>query len=426
MLTGFGLTEADANRTLASLSSGQKSKVGLAGILLAGADLLLLDEPTNNLDLPALIWLETFLQKSKAAAIIVSHDRRFLDIVANKIFELDWRTKTLTITNGNYSNYLVQCAKRRLRQKEAYEAQQEEIFRLSERASVLKARAQRGSQWTGSDNDKYIRGFKRDRAAHSAKGAKVIETRIRQMDRIGKPVERKPFAIPLIPDENHNNRDIAIRNLVAGYPGGFTLGPTSLDIKFGGRVGILGLNGSGKSTLLKTIGGYLTPLEGEIAMGSGVILGDMMQEYDSLPRDVLLLEYIEKRAGVNEEHAHGVLGGFGFNKTHARTNIGALSPGARARLLLALFSILSVNVLLLDEPTNNLDLEAMEALEETLMSYHGTILAVSHDRTFMEKLSYDDLLLVEQGIIRHIKDYQTYLAAIEKYTKRMFKTLCLN
>jgi len=423
MLAGFGFADIDVTRSLSSLSSGQKSKVALAGILLADVDVLLLDEPTNNLDLPALIWLEDFLQTSKAAAIIVSHDRRFLDNVASKIFELDWQTRALTVTNGNYSDYLVQCAKRRARQKEAYEIQQEEIGRLHERIRALKERAEKGSRWIGSDNDKVLRDFKRDRAARSARGAKAIETRIGQMDKIEKPAERKPFDIPLAPDGNRRNCDIAIRNLVAGYPGGFTLGPVSLDIKFGTRVGILGLNGSGKSTLLKTIAGHLPPIEGEVAIGKGVTLGDMMQEHDSLPRDVMLLEYIKQRANVDEEHAYGVLGGFGFAETQARAFIGALSPGGRARLLLALFSVFSTNTLLLDEPTNHLDLEAMEALEEALASYRGTVIAVSHDRTFMEKLSPDDLLLIEQGTVKRIKDYQTYVAAIEKNAKRMIRLL---
>ncbi len=423
MLAGFGLADVDTERELSSLSSGQKSKIALAGILLSDADLLLLDEPTNNLDLPALIWLEDFLKTSKATAIIVSHDRRFLDGVAKKIFEIDWQTRVLTVTNGNYSDYLAQCIKRRSRQKEVYEAQQEEIVRLSDRAQSLKESAKRGSRWVGSDNDKYLRGFKRDRAAGGAKGAKAIEARIEQMEKVEKPVNRKPFAIPLIFDESHHNRDIEIHNLIAGYPGEFTIGPMSLDIKFGTRIGILGLNGSGKSTLLKTIAGYLPSIGGIITIGNGVVLGDMLQEHDSLPRETLLLEYIERRADVDREHAYGILGSFGFNEEQARTNIGALSPGGRARLLLALFSVLSVNTLLLDEPTNHLDLEAMEALEEALTEYDGTIIAVSHDRTFMEKLSPDDLFLVEHGSLVHMSTYQSYVATIEKSVKRMLKLL---
>ena len=175
MLSGFGLVDVGLDRPLCNLSSGQKGKVALAGILLKGVDLLLLDEPTNNLDLPALIWLEDFLQKSEASCIVVSHDRRFLDRVVRKIFELDWRTHALTVTGGTYSDYLEMVAKRIAGQKEEYRLQQEEIERLNEKAREKKADAAQGSHWSPSDNDKFLRGFKRDRASKSSKAAKAIE-----------------------------------------------------------------------------------------------------------------------------------------------------------------------------------------------------------------------------------------------------------
>src|ERR1035437_5915453 len=178
ILSGFGLDNIELDRSLSNLSSGQKSKVVLTGILLKGVDLLLLDEPTNNLDLPALIWLEDFLQKSEASCIIVSHDRRFLDKIVRKIFELDWHTHTITITGGKYSDYLEMITKRISGQKEKYRLQQEEIDRLNESVREKKAAAIRGSHWSPKDNDKFLRGFKRDKATKSAKVAKTIEKRI--------------------------------------------------------------------------------------------------------------------------------------------------------------------------------------------------------------------------------------------------------
>ena len=251
-LSGFGLNNVGLNHKVSDLSSGQKSKVALAGILLKGVDVLLLDEPTNNLDLPALIWLENFLQETKATCIIVSHDRRFLDRVAKRVFELDWRTRTLNTTKGTYSDYLKMMRKRIMRQKEEYRLQQEEISRLHEKAREKRVESAKGSRWIGSDNDKFLRGFKRDRAGKSAKTAKVIEKRIERIDKIERPIERDLFKISLAAERGHGTLNIQLLNVVAGYLNGFKIGPISLDIRYGERIGIMGLNGSGKSTLLKS------------------------------------------------------------------------------------------------------------------------------------------------------------------------------
>lgn len=295
MLSGFGLEGVELDRPLSNLSSGQKSKVALAGILLKGVDLLLLDEPTNNLDLPALIWLEDFLQKSEASCIIVSHDRRFLDRVVRKIFELDWHTHAINITGGTYSDYLEMVKKRIAGQKEEYRLQQEEIERLSERARDKKADASRGSRWKGSDNDKFLRGFKRDQSARSSKVAKAIEKRIEQMDKVEKPVERKPFEIPLETGNKFGSTEVRLIDVVAGYSGTFTIGPLSLAVRYGERVGIMGLNGTGKSTLLKIVTGQMAPISGKVEIGSGIKIGNMMQEHETLPRSQTPLELLAER-----------------------------------------------------------------------------------------------------------------------------------
>lgn len=423
MLSGFGLDSIGLGHSLSNLSSGQKSKVALAGILLKGVDLLLLDEPTNNLDLPALIWLEDFLRKSEAAAIVVSHDRRFLDRIVRKIFELDRNTRTLNISGGTYSDYLEMIAKRIARQKEDYRLQQEEIERLSEQARQQRAASARGSNWRGSDNDKFLRGFKRDRAAGSGRKAKTIEKRIDQMDKVERPIERDPFEIPLEAGIGSGTLDIRLTDVLAGYSDGFTVGPVSIDIRFKSRVGIMGLNGSGKSTLLKTITGILPPLQGRVEMGSGIKLGNMMQEHESLPRSETLLELLMKRGGLSQEMSYATLARFGFDERQVKQSIETLSPGGRARLLLALFSAQSVNVLVLDEPTNHLDLEALEALEETLKSYKGTVLLVSHDRYFLETAELDTTYLLSDGILTRIPDYKMYVADAEARAQQLLKSL---
>ncbi len=422
MLAGFGLDSIGLDRSLSNLSSGQKSKVVLAGILLKGVDLLLLDEPTNNLDLPALIWLEDFLRKSDASCIVVSHDRRFLDRVVKKIFELDWYSHSLTITGGTYTDYLKMMAGRIASQKEKYRLQQEEISRLNERARERKADAVSGSRWAGSDNDKFLRGFKRDQAAKSSKAAKAIEKRIEQMDKVEKPMERKPFEIPLDARVDSGALNVRVTDVTVGYLE-FIVGPLSFEIRYGNRVGILGLNGTGKSTLLKTITGEMRPVSGFVEIGSGIRIGNMMQEHETLPREQTPLEFLSERSGLSHQDSYSKLSKFGFNERQVGLPINTLSPGGRARLLLALFSAQSVNMLVLDEPTNHLDIEASEALEETLLSYRGTVLLVSHDRYFLEKASLDATYVLSDGVLTRIPDYKTYVETAEEKARKLLNLL---
>ncbi len=423
ILSGFGLDGVGIDRNLSELSSGQKNKVALTGILLRGVDLLLLDEPTNNLDLPALIWLEDFLQKSEAACIIISHDRRFLDRVVKKIFELDWRSKTLAITGGTYTDYLEMKIKNLRRAKEEYRIQQEEIKRLSEQAREKRADAQKGARWAGTDNDTFLRGFKRDRAGKSGRTAKAIEKRIDQMEKKEKPVERDPFEISLEAEKNPGTLNIRLNNVITVYPNGFGIGPISLEVRYGNRVGIMGLNGSGKSTLLKTITGQLDPLSGTVEIGSGIKIGNMMQEHETLPKEQSLLTFLREKTELSEQHSYAKLAKFGFDERQVKQLIGTLSPGGRARLLLAYFSALSVNVLILDEPTNHLDIEAMEALEETLKSYDGTIFLVSHDRYFLEKTNPDFTYVLSDGMLTGISDYREYVVFAEERARKLIKLL---
>lgn len=422
MLAGFGLAGL-RDRKLSDLSSGQKIKVFLAGILLTGVDLLLLDEPTNNLDLPALIWLEDFLKKSSAACIVVSHDRRFLDKVVRKIFEIDWNKRTLSITSGTYSDYLKDSLKKLNSAKEEYRLQREEIDRLSDLAKQKKTDAVRGAQWKGSDNDKFLRGFKSDRAAKSGKAAKAVEKRIEHMDKVERPIERPPFEINLEVTKEHGTQHISLIDLVAGYKDGFKIGPITLEIQYGERIGIIGLNGSGKSTLLRTITGQLEPISGTVNVGSGIKIGNMMQEHETLPRDQSLFDFLKERTELREQDVYEKLTRFGFAQRQVKDQISSLSPGGRARLLLALFSATSVNTLILDEPTNHLDIEALEALEEVISTYQGTIVLVSHDRYFLEKARLDFTYVLSDGVLTRITDYREYLASAEEKAAQLLKLL---
>lgn len=424
VLSGFGLSEMSNGRRINLLSSGQKSKVFIAGVLLSDPDVLLLDEPTNNLDLPALIWLEDFLMRTNAACIIVSHDRLFLDRVVRKIFEIDWHTRTLNITSGRYSDYLLRQEKKRVRQWAEHESQQYEIKRLTDIARKKKAEAMQGSRYMGTDNDKILRGFKRDRASKSGKAAKSIEKRIEQMDLVEKPIERDVFRIHLRPTKPEGSLDIIFKNVVTGYiDGGFRVGPISIALSYSSRVVILGLNGSGKSTLLKTISGELKPFEGEISVGNALVMGNLMQEHDNLPRGESIKDFLMRRAGIAVQDTYALAVKFGFDAAEIDKKIATLSPGGRARLLFALFSAFSANVLLLDEPTNHLDIEALEALEEAILHYEGTIVLVSHDRYFLDKFRATDVYVLFDGKLARQQSFEAYVSNAEQKAKRLINTL---
>lgn len=424
MLAGFGLSGIGTDRPINSLSSGQKSKVFMAGMLLSDPDVLLLDEPTNNLDLPALIWLEDFLMRSDATCVIVSHDRFFLDRLVRKIFEIDWQTRTLNITSGRYSDYLVRKEKDLTRQWQEHEAQQEEIKRLEEQAMKKKQEALSGSRYMGTDNDKFLRGFQRDRAGKSGKQAKAIEKRIEQMEVVEKPILRDTFRIHIQPTKPEGARDITLTDVVAGYEGdGFKVGPVSLSVPYGSRVVILGLNGTGKTTLLRTLSGELQAIDGKVSRGNALVVGNLTQEHDNLPRTESIKDFLMRRAGIAVQDVYALAVKFGFKAAEIDKEIAALSPGGRARLLFALFSALSANVLILDEPTNHLDLEAIEALEEAVAHYEGTIVLVSHDRYFMEKFRPTDMYVFSDGKLARQDSFEAYATDAERQAKRLISMI---
>jgi len=422
-LAGFGLGNGTADRSINTLSSGQKSKVFMAGVLLTDPDVLLLDEPTNNLDLSALIWLEGFLGKSGMACIIVSHDRLFLDRLVRKIMVIDFYSRKLTVTNGRYSDYLQRVEQDRARQAAQYETQQEEIKRLTESARARKVEAAQGAQYKGRDNDKFLRGFKRDRAAKSGKMAKGIEKRIEQMVLVEKPIDREAFQIRLQATKPDGSREIVLQDAVVGYERQFRLGPITATFPYGSRAVVMGLNGSGKSTILKTISGALLPLQGEVSIGKGLTVGNLMQEHDNLPREMSLKEFLMQRAHVNVQEAYALTARHGFSPEEIDKKVVALSPGGRARLLFAAFSALSVNVLLLDEPTNHLDIEAQEALEEMVTRYEGTIILVSHDRYFLSKFHASDFYVLSETKLVRQSSLESYMSNAEREAKRLINML---
>lgn len=422
LLKGFGFMDTDLKKNCSALSGGQGRKICLIKAFLDGSNVFLLDEPTNDLDLPAILCLERLLMNVDATVIVASHDRRFLDHVVHKILEINDISHTASVANGVYSEYLAASIKKRERILAQYAAQQDEVARLKNRAKELKARNQQGNVWEGSDNDTLLRGFKRNRSIRSGKRAKAIEKRIDQMDVIEKPFERKPLEFLLSKNAKQGNRDISLEQVVAGYPNAFQTQPCTLHFSFGKRVGVVGLNGAGKSTLLRTMTGRMAPIQGEVRIGSGIRFGHLTQEHDSLDRTSTPLRAFQQKTDLVPEKIFLLMDIFGIDTHRATDLIDTLSPGNRVRLILAIFYAQRVNVLILDEPTNHLDIEALLALEEALASFEGTVILISHDRTFIENIKMDAIYCLDMtGKVNLIQDYQRYIEELEHQMKDLLR-----
>jgi ATP-binding cassette subfamily F protein 3 len=420
MLEGFDLDPSFLGKDLQTLSVGQKAKVFLTGILLKKPDVVLLDEPTNNLDLPSIIWLEEYLKRQITTVVMVSHDVKFLDAIINKVAYIDPHHHTLDITRGKFSDYLDRLHKDLNRKNQEYQEFTQEKDRLLERASDLKAKTQKGSNFKGSDNDKFARGFKRDRAGRSGKQAKNLEKQIEQMEIKEKPIEKKELQITISPDVKGSS--IQCVDLIAGYST-FKVGPVNLTVPFGAKIAFIGANGSGKSTLLNSLTNKSLVLSGVIHTDSKIIIGNLTQQHEILPDEKTIIEFLRSAFEKPDKELYSLLVKHGFNAEAGNKKIGVISPGERARLLFALFSGLKVNTLLLDEPTNHLDIEAMEALTVMLESYEGTIILVTHDRSLLEKKIVNDLYLIEEGKISYLTNYQEYVDTALHRVKKLLRLL---
>lgn len=430
VLEGLFLSHVGLSRPLAELSGGEKRKAALAGVLLRGVDILLLDEPTNNLDLPALLWLENYLRRSKATCLIASHDRRFLDHVVKKVVEIDWFKREAVMYTGGWSEFAEMKAHAFRRHKEQYRMQEAERERLFESIDEKKEWVVRVKARKAPDHDKMTANFKKERAVRKFDGAATaLQGREKRLDGVERPLERPPLDIVLTTEKNEDS-SIFLKKLVFGYTekkGGaqpFQGGPIDLEIPLGARIAILGNNGVGKSTLLQTITGTLPPLGGELVCGKQIVFGYLMQEHENISQVLTPRELFKKRLTNFDAYEVALqLTEFQFSPDVLDDKIKFLSPGERVRLILALLSMLHANVLVLDEPTNHLDLEAIEALEESLAAYPGTILLVTHDRLFLERLHLTQSYLLEDGQLSVVADYATYekeaLSKVTRVLKRL-------
>lgn len=390
-MRGLLLTSIPLDAPAATLSGGQKRKLALTGVLLRGVDMLVLDEPTNNLDLPALQFLENYLRTSKATVIVASHDRVFLDAVVKKVFEIHWYTRTIEQFTGGWSDYAALKRHQLRRQQELWREQEEERRRLEGSEEQKRAWVERIKDLKAPDSDKMAAHFKRERATKKfSASAKAIVSRLKRLDEHEEPLVRRPPTI-LLAQPKSTGGDIFLKNVEAGYVNGFVTKPITLSLPLGSRLAILGNNGVGKTTLLNTIIGVLPPRGGELVVGEAVRFGYFIQEHDVLDQEQTVYEYIKKNVDtlLGKDDILFELSHFGLAPDTIDDKLRALSPGERVRVILARLVLLGANTLILDEPTNHLDLDAIEALEEALREFPGTLLVVTHDRQFLENIQID-------------------------------------
>ncbi len=397
LLRDLGFDETQMRLPLSALSGGQKKLVGLARLLISRPALLLLDEPDNHLDLEGKALLERVLRNYEGGVLLVSHDRYLLDLLVDEIAELeDGRLQTF---KGNYSEYVFEKQLHLLRQQQLFQAQQKEITRLEQAAKRLLL-------WGKVfDNEKF-----------SKRGANILK-RLERVERIERPVLDRPRMQLSLGGWEGSRKVLEVRNLDKVFPAGNDDAETilfvglDLRIEHGERVGLVGPNGAGKSVLMRALLGLEPVNGGEVILGPSVRTAYYAQQHETLDPACSLLETVQKAGNLPVENAVAFLKRFLFPYRMVQNRVGTLSGGERSRLQMALIMLAGANFLLLDEPTNHLDIASAEVLEDALQDFEGSVLVISHDRYFLDRVVQRTVEL-DDGILRqYLGGYSDYRAA---------------
>ena len=388
VLHGLGFPENEWDKPAENFSGGQKTRILLAAALVKEPDLLILDEPTNHLDIRMTEWLEGYLRNFKGGVLIVSHDRFFLNNVVGRVLEMEGGH--LQNFKGNYDQYLAQKEIQMATMEAAYEAQQEYIART----------------------EAYIRRFK---AGIKSKMARGRQSQLNRLERVEGPERIEEFELRLPPAPESAERVLVLEELSVGYGENVLLKDINLVLRKGEKTALLGPNGAGKTTLLKTILGELSPVTGKAKIGNRVKIGYFSQSYERLDPSQTLLDNFLTEYGYTTEHTRSLLGGMLFHGDDVFKEIGTLSGGQKARLVLLKLVLDGANLLILDEPTNHLDIAAREAVEAALEAFDGTVLLVSHDRYFINEVASRIWEIDNQQVNDYKGNYSFY---VEEKVKR--------
>lgn len=385
VLHGFHFEQEDYDRKISSLSGGQKTRLALAKLLLEQRDLLILDEPTNHLDIDTLTWLEGYVQNYKGALLIVSHDRYFLDRIVNEVYEISHHHSSYY--KGNYSAYIDQKSERLRQDWKNYEKQQAEISKLEDFV-----------------NKNLVR-------ASTTKRAQSRRKQLEKMERLERPEgDEKGPHFKFTADSQSGNIVLTVKDAAIGYDGRIISSPINIDLRKNQVMAIVGPNGIGKSTLLKSVLGQIPFVKGSSEFGTNVKVGYYDQEQHNLhDKKTVLNELWDDHPTTPEKDIRSILGSFLFIGDDVSKVVHNLSGGEKARLLLTKLAMKHDNFLILDEPTNHLDIDSKEVLENAVMDFNGTVLFVSHDRYFINKVATCVLEIAPQGSTLYLGDYDYYL-----------------
>lgn len=404
MLAGLGLGDIPLDTPVANISGGQKTRLRLARLLIHKPQLLLLDEPTNHLDIKALEWLETWLRDYPGAALIVSHDRTFLDHTVSKILDLDPETRTVVEYVGNYSDYIETWERNREKQWARWRDQKAETRRI--RSDIERTRNQSLSvELTTTPRQPGPRRIARKVAKKAKARERKLERYLEGQERVEKPKLTWQMKLAF-EDTPESGQDVLILTDVAiGYQGVPLVRGANEVLRAGERVVMIGPNGAGKTTLLRVIAGQLAPLAGEVRLGANVKLGYYAQEQETLDPESTPFEAIVQVASMSETDIRSFLHYFLFTGDEVFVPVGALSCGERARLVLACLVAAGCNFLMLDEPINHLDIPSRAKFEQAMLAFEGTVLAVVHDRYFIRRFA-TRIWAIRDGTLRSYLDLE--------------------
>ena len=407
VFAGLGVSDLPRERTVATLSGGERARVGLALLLLQSPDLLLLDEPTNHLDAASLDWLEGYLTAYRGAMLVVSHDRVFLNGTVNAIVEIDEHTRNAKRYSGNYDAYRAAKQLERRQWEITYRTQQEELKLL--RKEIKEGARQNNNYRSHTDNDKFVRNIKK--ATHDntvSRRIRLAEEKLKRLEAalVPEPPDELRFNADFDPERLKGRAPLYVSGLTKRYGDRAVVKDVSFTLDAHSRVVLVGPNGAGKSTLLKLLAGLEKPDSGEIVASGGVNIGYLDQEGTRFDSGMTLFEaYRHGLPGDDQQNKATLIVSGLFRYEDFDKPVAALSSGQQRKLAIARLIAGRANLLLLDEPTNYVSFDVLEAFESALADFPGPVIAVSHDRRFLERFGGALWELVEGALVRHTGTY---------------------